>query len=356
MTAFLQIGPGCGGTYWNNSNIGISTGNLNVAQPTTISVRVTNNSSTETVRVNGVQASVCALNTLTGFNSASILPSLSGPNLNLLEFDNVFPFPGDVVIPPNGQQIISLPQWTPASNDIHHFDNVPGAQFDLPQKLTLHACVFANCFGSWPPQSGGQVNDDGQFFNWNSISNAFCGDTHHAQHNTTLHRLANQLGLIVPFYAGATGEGRLIPLKLTVAEVPQTGGIDPLILEKIRLAGLGGLPIAPATAPAKVAGVAEFRGVAERIRHVFEELGDEIREGFEHLRGNLGFEDDETDDPSPQAVREVRVVPNEVHPLLLKADFVGNEPIGIVHIFDVTQEDPSGARGGFRLATVLAPD
>jgi hypothetical protein len=352
MTDFLRLGPGCVGTFWNNTNIGISTGNLNVGQTTTISVTVPN-VGTETVRLNGVQATVCALNTITGFNSATILPSLTGSNLNLLEFDNVFPFPNDVVIAPGGSQTINLPQWTPTSNDIHHFDNVPGAAFDLPQKLTLHACVFANCLGSWPPQTG-QVTDDGQLFNWNSISNNFCSDTHHGQHNTTLHRLANQRIMTTPFYSGVFGEGRLVPLRLTMVEVAQGGAVDPVILEKIRLAGLGGLPIAPATIPAKNAGIAQFRGVGERIRHVFEEIGDEIHEAFEHLRGNLGFEDDETDDPAPRPVREVRVVPNEIHALLLKAEFDGSEPFGTVHVFDVTQEDASGARGGYRLATVLA--
>lgn len=357
MTDFLRVGPGCGGTFWNNLNIGISTGNLNVGQPTTISVTVTN-VGTENVRVNGVQATVCALNTITGFNSATILPSLTGPNLNRLEFDNVGPFPNpnDIVIAPNGSQPIPLPQWTPTANDIHHFDNVPGAAFDLPQKLTLHACVFANCLGSWPPVQTGQVTDDGQLFNWNSISNNFCSDTHHGQHNTTLHRLANQRIMVVPFYAGMMGEGRLVPLKLTVAEVAQHGTVDPAILDAIQRAGLGGLPIAAATTPAKTAGIAEFRGVAERIRHIFEEIGDEIHETFEHLRGNLGFEDDETDDPAPRPVREVRVVPTEAHPLLLKVEFDAGEPVGTVHVFDVTQEDSSGTRGGYRLATVLAKD
>jgi hypothetical protein len=356
MTDFLKIGTGCQGVFWNSANISISTGNLNVNQPTTISVSI-QNAGPETVRVNGVQATVCAFNTLHGFNSSSILPSLTGPNLNLLEFDNVFPFPSDVVIPPGGSSPpIALPQWTPTSSDIHHFDNIPGAAFDLPQKLTLHACVFANCFGSWPPVDTGQVTDDGQFFNWNSVSDSFCSDTHHTQHNTTLHRLANQRRLVVPFYSGVFGEGRLAPIKMTVIEVSQANGIDPEVLEKIQQAGLGGLPIAPATQPAKVAGVAEFRAVAERIRHLFEEIGDEIHEGFEHLRGNLGFEDDETDNPSPQPVREVRVIPGELHPLLLKAEFDPGEPFGTVHVFDVAQEDGDGTRGGYRIATVNTPD
>jgi hypothetical protein len=44
MTNFLQIGPGCQPGFWNNNNIVISTGNLNVGQATTISVTVFNNS------------------------------------------------------------------------------------------------------------------------------------------------------------------------------------------------------------------------------------------------------------------------------------------------------------------------
>jgi hypothetical protein len=91
-TNFLKIdNNGCASGYWNNPNISISTGVLNVGQASTISVTVHNTSTTEPVRLNHVQVTVCALNTMHGFNATAILPSLRSGNG--LAFDNVFNFP-----------------------------------------------------------------------------------------------------------------------------------------------------------------------------------------------------------------------------------------------------------------------
>jgi hypothetical protein len=55
------------------------------------------------------------------------------------------------------------------------------------------------------------------------------------------------------------------------------------VVEMIRLAGLGHLPIQPALLPARVAGIARFRSVVKRIEQKVEEIVDEGREVFEHL-------------------------------------------------------------------------
>jgi hypothetical protein len=152
------------------------------------------------------------------------------------------------------------------------------------------------------------------------------------------------------------GEDRLASINLQVVEIRDAGALDEDLLAAIGRAGLGNLPIALSTTPAKTAGVAQFRGVAERIRHLVEEAGDEVHEALQHLIGHKSFEDDESDDPAPKPNRQVVVVPGEVHPLLLKAEFANNEPFGSVHIFDITQQDSAGIVGGFRLVSISTPD
>ncbi len=353
MSNFLVLGPGCGGNFWVNPNIVISTGVLNVLQPTAISVRITNNSG-ERVRLNSVQATVCAWNTTHGFNSASILPSLQSGNG--LTWDNVFPFPNDVVIPPGGTTTISLPSWTPQASDIHHFDNVPGAAFENITKTNLHACIFANCSGSWPPVQTGQVTDDGALVTWSSaVVGNFCADTHHGQHNTSLHRLANQRSITIPFYAGLAGEFEGGSAEIFLREIVFDPIADPALMDMIQRAGFGALPLQPAPLPARVAGLARFRSVLERVEEKVEEVADEVKEGIEHLLGNKPYEDDEDDLQVLQSVLTLGLNANELHPLLLKVAVDKDDPVGAIHVFDVVQANSDGTRGGFRLATINAP-
>jgi hypothetical protein len=353
MSNFLVLGPGCGGNFWVNPNIMISTGIFNVAQPTTISVSISNNSG-EQVRVNGVQVTVCAWNTMHGFNSASILPSLQSGNG--LSWDNVFPFPNDVVLPPNGTTTISLPSWTPQASDIHHFDNVPGAAFENITKTSLHCCIFANCLGSFPPVNTGAVTDDGALVTWsNAVVGNFCADTHHGQHNISLHRLVNQRRITIPFYAGLAGEREIGSANVFLREIIFDPRTDAVTMDLIQRAGLGALPVQAAPVPATGAGLARFRSVAKRVEEKVEEVADEIKEGIEHLAGHWSYEDDENDSQTPQSVLTLNLSANELHPLLLKVAFDKDDPVGAVHVFDVVQANSDGSRGGFRLATINAP-
>ncbi len=352
MTNFLVLGSGCGGNFWFNPNITISTGLLNAAQSTTISVKVTNTAG-ESVRLNHVQVTVCAFNTLHSFNSTSILPSLtSGNGLN---WDNVFPFPTDVVIPAGGSFTVPL-NWTPQTGDIHHFDNVAGAAFENITKTSLHACIFANCSGSFPPVMTGAVTDDGTALSWNSAAfGTFCTDTHHGQHNVSLHRLASQLHIAIPFYAGLAGGRKSGIAKVFLREATFNPRTDPELLDMIQRAGLGALPIQPAPTPARVAGLTRFRGAMQRLEEGLSEAAGEIKEGVEHLMGHWADEDDENDPQTPRNVLTLDLSPNSLMPLLLKVAVDKGDPVGAVHVFDVVQSNSDGTRGGFRLATINAP-
>ncbi len=353
MTDFLVLGPGCGGNFWFNGNIAISTGVLNVGQPTTISITVKNTDDVP-VRLNDVQATVCAFNTMHSFNSAAILPSLQ--LTNPLVWDNTFPFPNDLVIAAGGSTTVQLPAWTPQASDIHHFDNVPGAAFENLPKTSLHVCIFANCTGSFPPVNTGAVTDDGALVNWNSaVSGSFCSDTHHGQLNTSLHRLSNQFHMSIPFYAGSAGEREIGKAKVFLREVAFDASAQPELMAMIKRAGFGALPIQPAAVPARVAGLARFRGVVERVKEKLSEVADEIKEGAEHLIGHWAYEDDENDPQTPRSVLTLNLTANALQPLLLKVAVDKDDAVGTVHVFDVVQANANGTRGGFRLATINAP-
>lgn len=330
MTNFLQIGPGCSGNFWTNPNITASTGMLNVARPAVISI-VVRNTGGERVRINAVQATVCAWNTLHSFNSASILPSLAMHNG--LTWDNVFPFPDDVVLQPGGSVAIELPSWTPQSSDIHHFDSVPGAAFEDLTKTNLHACVFANCLGSHPPVMTGEVIDDGARINWGNVVGAtnFCADTHHGQHNLSLQRLKTQMKRItVPFYAGLGVGQTSSEARVSVTQVRFDPKRHPAIVEMIERDGLAELPVHVAERPATVAGLARFR--SEPGRDGEGEFGEGV---------------------SPQL--DLKLSPMELVPLMLKLEADAGET-GAVHIFDVVQVNSDDTKGGFRLAAICVPD
>jgi len=75
---------------------------------------------------------------------------------------------------------------------------------------------------------------------------------------------------------------------------------DQSLVGMIRRAALDGLPIQPAPVPARVAGIARFRGVGERIEQKPEEIVKEAREGLEHLRGHWANQDDERNPGTPE--------------------------------------------------------
>jgi hypothetical protein len=127
------------------------------------------------------------------------------------------------------------------------------------------------------------------------------------------------------------------------------------VVEMIRLAGLDHLPIQPALLPARVAGIARFRSAVERIEQKVEEIVDEGREALKHLRGHWSDEDDESDPATPRNVVTLQLARGELKPLLLKVALDKDEPLGVVHVFDVVQLNQDGTRGGFRLATINTP-
>jgi hypothetical protein len=97
-------------------------------------------------------------------------------------------------------------------------------------------------------------------------------------------------------------------------------------------AGLDGLPIQPAPVPARVAGIARFPGVGERIEQKAEEIVKEAREGLEHLRGHWADQDDESDPGTPRNVLTLNLAPGELQPLLLKVALDKDDPLGAVHV------------------------
>jgi hypothetical protein len=350
---FLVLGFGCisipwGIPFWFNPNIQISTGVLKVDEPATISLTVTNTSQFQSAQLNYAEATVCALNTLHSFNKDSILPSLKISNP--LSFG-----PAEVLIAPGESYKITLGPWTPTENDIAYFDTVKGAEFqELTNKRDLHACIFANCAGSFPQSN--VLHDGYPIGNWADVINPnFCADKHHGQLATMLHRTFNHNVLAIPFYAGVAGGGQGGVGKVVLREPVFNPQADQGLVEMIGLAGLCSLPIQPALVPARVAGIARFRSIVDRIEQKAEKITDEALEALEHLRRNWAYEDDESDPGTPRNVVTLQLAPGELLPLLLKVAFDKDDPLGAVHVFDVVQINEDGTQGGFRLATINTP-
>ena len=150
-------------------------------------------------------------------------------------------------------------------------------------------------------------------------------------------------------------EVRPIKVKVFLREQVFEPQADQGLVGMIRRAGLDGLPIQPAPVPARVAGIARFPGVGERIEQKAEEIVKEAREGLEHLRGHWADQDDESDPGTPRNVLTLHLAPGELQPLLLKVALDKDDPLGAVHVFDVIQLNQDGTRGGFRLATIHTP-
>lgn len=349
---FFEQSPddGCVDNYWLNPNIKIMTGGFSINQPSTIKITV-HNHSFQNMQLNLVEATVCALNTIHGFNTDSILPSLA-VSPNKLSFEGP-----DLIT--SSTQDYTLGPWTPTQEDGDYLAGLRGAVFDKTiDGIDLHVCVFAVCTGQ-------QLNgtSDGTFPNWGVVGDKFCTDRHHGQLNTTLHRTQNKLTATVAFFAGlgpgrgggGGGGGGGGNAKVFLREQVFDPQAHQGLVEMIRLAGLVDLPIQPAPVPARVAGIARFRSVGERIEQKAEEILDEAREVLEHLRGHWADEDDEGDPGTPRNVVTLQLAPGELKPLLLKVAFDKDDPLGAVHVFDVVQLNQDGTRGGFRLATINTP-
>jgi hypothetical protein len=390
---YLYLAPDpnhlCEGNFWINPNIRISNSVFTIGQPATISLIVRNEGTTAagtgsfgTARVIGAQAVVCALNTHPGFDPRLILPSLrhSGPLVWKNPGGGNYDLgTGQGTEPPSHSYIVLGP-WAPTANDVDFYKHIPGVAFGLPSFLyppgdlstrDLHVCVYANCNGSVgkpPPDEPKDDEKDGDALAdiaaWDKAlaggTSSFCVDRHHGQLNTTLARTLNKNLLTLQFYSGVPrqpkegGDGMSIA-KVFLREQVFEPRADQGLTEMIKCAGLDGLPIQPALVPARVAGIARFRSVAERIEQKAEEIVDEAREALEHLRGHWADEDDASDPGTPRNVLTVQLVPGELQPLLMKVAFDKDDPLGTVHVFDVIQLNQDGTRGGFRLATIQTP-
>ena len=216
--------------------------------------------------------------------------------------------------------------------------------------------MHANTRGAPDPPVPVTLND-GAAMDWTTLDpTSFCSDQHHGQHNTSLQKTpVNQLAFTIPFYSPAPRPDQGGIGKVFVREPVFDPQAHKGVVEMIRLAGLGHLPIQPALLPARVAGIARFRSVVERIEQKVEEIVDEGREVLEHLRGHWSDEDDESDPGTPRNVVTLRFAPGELQRLQLKVALNKEEPLGAVHVFDVVQLNQDGTRGGFRLATINTP-
>jgi hypothetical protein len=350
MTDFLVMNANkCNGQPWLNPNISVNTGTFNAGKPSNISLTVSN-FGPEPVRLNSLRATVCAANTLHGFNAQSILPSLR--NSNPLLYDNVFPFPApDYIIPPGGSQTVTLPTWTPTGADVNSFANVAGTLFDDPlTKLSLHACIFASCSGSWPATRSdppGAVTDDGSLISWNNAAfKNFCNDVHHAQRNVVVKRLKGQMIAKIAFLSGSCSSEDM-EARVRVREVPFSMEEHRDLQEMIRSAGLPHESLAPAEFPAASISIAELTPDAGRVSTAGRSL---IFSFLAFFRAILGLPPAEP--VEGRKVESARFKPMELRPFALSIQPDPEDRAGTVRLFDIVQSNNDGTRGGLRVVTV----
>jgi hypothetical protein len=86
----------------------------------------------------------------------------------------------------------------------------------------------------------------------------------------------------------------------------------------------------------------ECKGWLARLIREAEEILEEVIEAVEH--------------PFPHSSRlRLRLPPNGVQPLLLQLELDDALPPGSVHVFDITQTDSTGKRGGIRVGAIVVP-
>ncbi|WP_406854509.1 hypothetical protein ABEG18_18420 [Alsobacter sp. KACC 23698] len=350
MTDFLVMNANkCNGQHWRNPNISVSTGMFNAGQPSNISLTV-RNFGPQAVRLNSLRATVCAANTLHGFNAQSILPSLR--NSNPLIYDNVFPFPlPDYILPPGGSQTVTLPAWTPTGADVNSFANVAGTLFDDPvTKLSLHACIFASCSGSWPATRSdppGAVTDDGALINWtNAVFNNFCNDVHHAQRNVVVKRLKGQGFSKIAFLSGSSSS-KDMEARLRVRETPFSKEEHVDLLDTLRSAGHPAEDLFPAEFPAASISIGEMSPQQGHVGAAWRVL---LASVLAFLRAMLGHS--RAEPIEERRSESVRFAPMELRPFALTIRPDPDDKPGTVRIFDVVQFNDDETQGGLRVVCV----
>jgi hypothetical protein len=333
--------------WWTNENIqlvGSSLGPTEVKVGETVTVRVgvqgvvPTGGDTELSIVQHAQAWACYPSPTAGKTSVQlVLPSMQSSNPAFAGSVNVFgenPFfnPGDYQNPSasaGGFAWISLSgTWTPTTADL------------VPPNDSTHCCLIATCAGRARVDATNAAV--GTVIAANSDLAAhidICTSPYQGQCNIAILAVGHKkTGRAAPkefgFLAASLSE-RPTQLTMEVTEVKQSDKLDPAMLQALRGGPYRNLPLKPATAG--VQGVRLRKNTYPLKGH----LATIVREAGSITQVGTGLR---LDMPA-----------NGIQPLLFEIELDPTQPPGSVHVFDITQADGSGKRGGIRIGAIIVP-
>jgi hypothetical protein len=360
LSDFLQNGARnnwCGAqTWWTNENISlsgtVSATTARVGDTVVIQVGiqgiVDQNGDTSGAVIQNVQAWVCYPNTVPGRidqslvvgsmqNSNPAFQDLTGTSKLVFGSTDTFDYQSTTE---GTYQLVSLSPWVPLEGDFLGSDNG-------------HVCIVATCAGladadlEQTPPTGASV---GVFVpGISDLANDIdiCNDAHQGQRNIAIVPLAmGQIRRGFPgefaFLSGGVTRDRGARVQVEVNTVVQEGEVDSGVLKALQSGPWQNLPLKPArTRPKSVRlhkHTREWKGWLARIVSEAEEIIEEVVDAIEHRRRMT-----------------LTLPPKGLQPLALHLELDPADEPGSVHVYDITQIDDTGKRGGIRVGVVVVP-
>jgi hypothetical protein len=292
------------------------------------------------------QAWVCYPNNVAGETDSSlVVPSMQGDQFaNFLWSGPLSGAPSVYNNPtyqaPPGFLWQSLTTWIPTAEDFMDEGTEGG-----------HCCIIANSSGSFDYQSS---TGFGEPVGTQIVANSelaadidVCTDLYQGQRNIVIIPSMSGRLRIPPkfgFLSGAPGLRTASKTTVAVTAIQQGDKVDPLLLKVLNTGPYRGLPLKPATLPPKSLRLARhecaWNNWLSKIIHEAEEIIEELLGLDIHPFGG-GHK------------LHLSLPPQGLQPLHLELELDPSEPPGTVHSIEITQTDPSGARGGIRAGIVV---
>jgi hypothetical protein len=342
--------------WWTNENIYLANStwgptDAGVGDEVTITVGVQglvdSDGTSARARVAGVQAWACLPTTGPTGTAGVVVPSMqaAGPPVwtageTIMPASNPSEYHVTAGTPPPFAWI-PVGTWTPTASDI------------VAPNTSTHCCLIANCWGvadATGPVSNPGGNPVGAQIPADLAGIDVCTSSYQGQCNIAI---VPATGPPSSPYMARFGFVALNPslrdpteVVLEVRPVVQEH-LDPPILRALQTGHHGSQALAPSASGVNAMRLRhnehqQERGLAALLREA-EEIVEELVEELTHR--------------SRETSRlRLKLPPKGVHPLLCEIELDPNEPPGSVHVFDITQTDRNGRRGGIRIVTVVVPD
>ena len=360
LNDFLQNGARnnwCGAqSWWTNENISlsgtVSATTARVGDTVVIQVGiqgiVDQNGDTSPAVIQNVQAWACYPNTVPGRmdqslvvgsmqNSNPAFQDLTGTSKLVFGSTNTFDYQSTTE---GAYQLVSLSPWVPQEGDFLGSDNG-------------HVCIVATCAGladadlEQTPPAGAPV---GVFVpGLSDLANDIniCSDPHQGQRNIaivpmTMGQIRRGVSGEFAFLSGGVTRGAGARVMVEVNPVAQKAEVDPVVLKALQSGPWNNLSLKPALTRPKtvrlVKHTQEWKGWLAKIVLEAEEIVEEVVDAVEQRHRVT-----------------LTLPPKGLQPLALRLELDPADEPGSVRVYDITQIDDTGKRGGIRVGVVAVP-